>query len=183
MRVSVNQTLVSGTKVEVRQYSPRIMKWLPYVPVNGSTLHTTKTQFSPVQIAACSNLRDFQAVPYSGSDSKVYGRPGSGFVIICTDRIQILALLSNKIMKNFFFLQFYDLLYYLLSLKTNKKKNMKKKNFFFAGILKTTEEKSRIRKYWYGSAEPDRYQNVTDPTTPASREKILFKDKLPLRKD
>jgi hypothetical protein len=53
---------------------------------------------------------------------------------------------------------------------------MKKKNLFFADILKTTEGKSRIRKCRHGSADPDRYQNVTDPTTPASREKILFKD-------
>jgi hypothetical protein len=56
--------------------------------------------------------------------------------------------------------------------KSNKQKN-EKKTYFFVGILKATEEKSRIppppriqirsRKSVVRSADPDPYQNVKDP--------------------
>jgi hypothetical protein len=35
-----------------------------------------------------------------------------------------------------------------------------RKNFLFVGIVKVTEEKSRIRS---NGADPDPYENVTDP--------------------
>jgi hypothetical protein len=52
-------------------------------------------------------------------------------------------------------------LHYVIS-KENKEKIV-----FFVGVLKATDEKSRIRtgdiSQRYVSADPDPYQNVTDP--------------------
>ncbi len=48
--------------------------------------------------------------------------------------------------------------------KSNKQKSSGKK-LFFVSILKVTYEKSKILKsvVRYGSADPDPYENVTDP--------------------
>jgi hypothetical protein len=50
--------------------------------------------------------------------------------------------------------------------KSNKQKFFEK-NLVFVGILKATDDKCRIRistvSLWYGSADPDPYQNVKDP--------------------
>ncbi len=47
--------------------------------------------------------------------------------------------------------------------KSNKQKNYEN-NLFFVGILKVTDEKSRIRKEPLVSVpDPDPYQNTTDP--------------------
>ncbi len=48
--------------------------------------------------------------------------------------------------------------------KSNKQKNLDI-NKFLVAILKVTDENSRIRilSQRYGSADPDPYQNVTDP--------------------
>jgi hypothetical protein len=62
----------------------------------------------------------------------------------------------------------------LLALKTNVNvptvkinKETWGKNYFFVGILKATEEKSRLRNrdpvVLYGSADLDPYQKLTDP--------------------
>jgi hypothetical protein len=45
-----------------------------------------------------------------------------------------------------------------MCLQVSFEKNMK---IFFFCILKVTEERSRIRSQWFGSADP--HQNVTDP--------------------
>jgi hypothetical protein len=49
--------------------------------------------------------------------------------------------------------------------KAISEKAWKNKKTFFAGILKTTDEKIRIRirNKVYGSKEPDPDQNITDP--------------------
>jgi hypothetical protein len=54
--------------------------------------------------------------------------------------------------------------------KRNKPNKIRKK-YFFIGILKVADEKSRIPRsrfesgsiHWYRSTDPDPYQNATDP--------------------
>jgi hypothetical protein len=50
-------------------------------------------------------------------------------------------------------------------MKIKNQKNSEEKNLLFVGILKVIEEKragSGSVMYWYGSADPEPYQNVTD---------------------
>ncbi len=70
---------------------------------------------------------------------------------------------QNSKTKNLDFYTFvpsYELVVCCKCTKDLSKKNLGEKNLFFVGILKATEEKSRIRIH---KASPDPYQNVTDP--------------------
>ncbi len=103
-------------------------------------------------------------VPY------VFGYPGSGYVIICTDPVQDLSINQQKNLDSYYF-------FYFLSLKigvnvpskSNKQKLWKKLIFF--GILSATDEISEAGSesepgsvsQWCGFVDPDPYQNVTDP--------------------
>ncbi len=55
--------------------------------------------------------------------------------------------------------------------KRKRHTNLREKKYFFVGVLKVTDEKSRIPdpypsvkgKVWILDPNPDPYQNVTDP--------------------
>jgi hypothetical protein len=73
---------------------------------------------------------------------------------------------KSKYLDFYYFVTFY----YFLSMTTDLnvlyfQKVISKKNLFFVGILSSTDEKagSGSVSQWYGSADPDAYQNVTDP--------------------
>jgi hypothetical protein len=79
----------------------------------------------------------------------VFGSPGSGSVITCTDS-------DSSINKKYLDVP---------TVSTGKKQKKCRKNLFFVVILEATEEKSRIRIRHpvVVSHDPDPYQNVTYP--------------------